>query len=160
MSGQVITLDMLILRTFQWARKSDGGFHPSYGEAGWAIVRERCPGVLPAFKQAPHLGLASRRASSGNYGRCASAGGKVAKTSWQNAAPALFVAVSLRFKATLARLDGQRYGSLPTTGTTGPQSMKTGEILAISGNWLDPFVDHLGKERRSVVAKRGREPGG
>ena len=61
----------------------------------------------------------------------------------------------LGFEAIIARLDAHFYGLSRTTSTTGARSLKTGEILAISGNWLDAFVDHLGKERRCVGAERG-----
>src|SRR5277367_5422634 len=61
----------------------------------------------------------------------------------------------LGFEAIIARLDAHFYGPSPTTSTTGPRWVKTGEILAVSGNWLDAFVDHLGKKRRRVGAERG-----
>ncbi len=69
------------------------------------------------------------------------------------------VAHSLGCEATLSRSDGHFYGPRPTTGITGPQLLKIGKVLAISGNWLDPFVDHLGRERHCVVVNRGRGRG-
>ncbi len=71
-------------------------------------------------------------------------------------AQGLFFADSFLVDATLPSLDAHFDGPSLTTRTTGRRVMKTGEILAISGNWLDLFEDHSGKEPHCVVVKRGK----
>ena len=46
-----------------------------------------------------------------------------------------------------------------TTWRAYANSLKTDEIPVISGKWLDPFVDHMGKGPRCVIIERGRERG-
>ena len=84
--------------------------------------------------------------------------GKV-ENAFRHSPPAPFCPGPAMLRGNLSRLDAHFYGPSPTTSTTGRRVMKTGEILAIFGNWLGTFVDHLGKGPHCVVVKRGRERG-